>query len=243
MIRARFAAGVLVLVMTAACSGISDNRPRVVVFAASSLTASFRAIAALRPDLLVQFTFDGSPTLVEQLNAKPGIADVLATADEQTMATAVARGLVASPQVFATNTAVMIVPAGNPGHITGLDASLTGRKLVVCAPSVPCGAIARTVAANAGVALRPVSEEQKVADVTGKVASGEADAGIVFVTDAQGAGAKVEILPLPGADAVVASYPIALVSGSRSAQATVFVDLVTSTEGRRVLTSYGFGVR
>ena len=69
----------------------------------------------------------------------------------------------------------VIVPKGNPGHITGLDASLDGKKLVICAATVPCGAAAKTIAQNANFTLKPVSEEQKVTDVRGKVTSGEAD--------------------------------------------------------------------
>ena len=217
-------------------------KQKVVVFAAASLTAAFKELATQAPGLDISYTFDGSPTLVEQLNAKPDVADVLATADEPNMKKASDAQLIkAQPTIFATNTAVLIVPKDNPGKVTGLNDSLTGKKLVVCAPSVPCGAAARTIAQNAGYSLQPVSEEQKVTDVVGKVTSGEADAGIAFSTDAKSAGDKVATIPLPGADKVVSRYPLAVTAKStRPEAAAAFVQLVTGEKGRAVLTRYGF---
>lgn len=230
-----------------ALSGCSTPTPaapakqKVVVFAAASLTAAFQEIATQAPELDVTFTFDGSPTLVEQLNAKPDVADVLATADEATMKKAADATLVGAPAILATNTAVMIVPKDNPGKVTGLDGSLTGKKLVVCAPAVPCGAAARTISANAGFPLKPVSEEQKVTDVVGKVTSGEADAGIVFATDARTAGAKVLTIALPGADTALSRYPMAVTAKApHPAAAAAFVKVVAGDKGRAILASYGF---
>lgn len=232
--------------LTAACGGDSDDAgpgaDAVTVFAAASLTAAFQEIAAEHPELRVTFQFDGSPTLVEQLTAKPDAADVLATADRRTMATAVDAGLVdAQPAVFATNVGVLIVPRGNPGRVTGLDSSLDGAKLVICAETVPCGVTARAIAEAAGVRLRPVSEEQKVTDVRGKVESGEADAGIVFATDARSAGRSVETIALPGADRAATAYPIALVADAPHQEAgRAFVAAVTGPRGRAVLERHGF---
>ena len=243
-------AGCVLTLVLAGCGGArtaggaaSATEPRpVVVFAAASLTAAFQQIAATNPQLDVRFMFDGSPTLVEQLGARPDVADVLATADEVTMGKAAQAGLVAADQrLVATNTPVLIVPKGNPGRITGLDSSLAGKKLVVCAPAVPCGAAAWAVARNAGYDLRPVSEEQKVTDVLGKVTSGEADAGIVFSTDAKRAGDAVATLPLPGAERVVSRSVIALVTQARHPEAAAeFSRLVTGDTGRAVLASHGF---
>lgn len=217
-------------------------RTKVVVFAAASLTAAFKEIAAQSRELDIAYTFDGSPTLVEQLNAKPDVADVLATADEPNMKKASDAGLVdGTPKIFATNTAVLVTPADNPGKITGLDSSLDGKKLVICAATVPCGAAARTIARNAGFTLKPVSEEQKVTDVLGKVTSGDADAGIVFSTDAKGAQDKVKTIQLPGADKAVSRYPLAITAKApNSAGAKAFVDVVTGEKGRAILASYGF---
>lgn len=226
----------------AASPGTTARGAKVSVFAAASLTGAFTELAGLDPGLDIIFTFDGSPTLLDQVSAGAP-ADVLATADEATMARADRAGLLASaPEVFATNAAVLIVPAGNPAGITGLDASLDGRKLVLCAPTVPCGATARTIADAAGITLVPVSEEQRVTDVRGKVESGEADAGIVFATDARAAGAKVRTIQLPGADRAATRYPMALVAGARNAEgAAAFVKLVTSPSGHEILAKYGFG--
>ncbi|WP_342372941.1 molybdate ABC transporter substrate-binding protein [Propioniciclava soli] len=213
----------------------------VTVFAAASLTAAFTEIAALDPALAVTLSFDGSPTLVDQV-AAGAPADVLATADVTTMTRARDAGLLAGePVTFAANTAVLIVPRGNPGAVTGLDVSLEGRRLVVCAPTVPCGATAHAIADAAGVTLRPVSEEQKVTDVRGKVASGEADAGIVFATDALAAGDAVETLPLPGAAQAATTYPIAVVHDAPHPDAAAaFVALITGPDGRDVLAAHGF---
>ncbi len=226
----------------AASSPTRAEKQTLTVFAAASLTAAFTEIAELDPNLEVRYTFDGSPTLVDQIKGGAP-ADVLATADQATMTKALDAQLVQpDPTMFATNVGVLIVPQGNPGGITGLDASLDGKKLVMCAPAVPCGAVAANLAKEAGVTLKPVSEEQKVTDVRGKVASGEADAGIVFSTDAKAAGDVVETLELAGAANHATRYPISPVTASQNqAAAQAFIDLVTSPKGRAVLTEYGFG--
>lgn len=220
--------------------GAGAPRP-VTVFAAASLQAAFTEIARLDPMLAITFSFDGSPTLVDQVLAGAP-ADVLATADEATMTRAVQGGAAApDPAIFASNTGVLIVPRGNPAGITGLDASLSGRRLVVCAPAVPCGATARAIASAAGVTLRPVSEELKVSDVRGKVTSGEADAGIVFTTDARSAGDKVETIPLPGAERFATRYPITALNQAPHADAArAFVALVTGPRGQEVMARHGF---
>lgn len=216
---------------------------RLTVFAAASLKGAFTDIAALEPGLGVRFSFEGSSTLVDQL-AGGARADVLATADEATMARAREAGLLAGePTIFASNHLVLVVPTGNPGRVTGLDASLDGRKLVVCAPAVPCGAASAQLAQRLGVALKPVSQEQKVTDVLGKVGSGEADAGLVYVTDARGAAGRVDVVEVPGSEAVVNRYPIAaLKDAPAAAGAHRFVELVGSERGREVLRRYGFVV-
>ena len=114
--------------------------------------------------------------------------------------------------------------------------------MVVCAPEVPCGAASQQVAENAGLTLTPVSEEQSVTDVLNKVQSGEADAGLVYVTDVEAAGDAVEGIAFPGSEDVVNAYPIAPVAGSEEAElAAEFVDLVAGQDGRAVLQDFGFG--
>lgn len=227
-------------------AGSTSTTAKVTVFAAASLTDAFGRIATDHPELAVTFSFDGSNTLVDQL-AGGARADVFASADTKSMDLAAAEGLIDhSPTVFAKNVLVLIVPKGNPGKVTGLNESLTGRKLVVCAAGVPCGNATQTLARQLGVALKPVSEETKVTDVRGKVESGEADAGLVYATDAKAtdakaAGAKVETVPVPGADKVVNDYPIALVQGAANAAGgRAFINAVRSEQGRAALASYGF---
>ncbi len=246
----RLAAAAAAALVLAGCAGpapaASGTRTTVTVFAAASLNRAFDEVGtqfrAQHPGVDVTFSYLGSAELVDQLRGGAP-ADVFASADEATMAKAADAGLLAGPAtVFATNTLVLIAPAGNPAHVTGLDGSLAGRKLVVCAPQVPCGAATRTLARHLGVTLRPVSEEQKVTDVRGKVESGEADAGIVYTTDAQQAGAKVVTIALPGTERVVNRYPIGVTAHARQPEAArAFVAFVTSASGRDILARYGFG--
>jgi len=112
----------------------------------------------------------------------------------------------------------------------------------VCAPQVPCGAAARRLADVAGVRLAPDSEEQSVTDVLGKVASGEADAGLVYVTDVLAAGDRVEEVAVPEAARVVNDYPVTVLADAREdALAAELVDLLLGESGRRALERAGFG--
>lgn len=215
------------------------------VFAAASLKGAFTTIGAnytaAHPDTTVSFSFDGSSTLVDQLKGGAR-ADVFASADEANMTKATDASLISgTPTIFAANTLTLVVPPGNPGHVTGLDDSLTGAKLVICARGVPCGNATATLAMMRGVTLRPVSEEQKVTDVLGKVTSGEADAGIVYATDADSAGDKVMTVAIDGAESVINRYPIGVTASSTQLPAArAFVDYVTGPAGQAVLTDYGF---
>ncbi|WP_299021822.1 molybdate ABC transporter substrate-binding protein [uncultured Dietzia sp.] len=238
------AASVALVGATMLAGGAVDEASRTLtVFAASSLTGAFTEIAEDferdNPGVRVRLSFGGSSGLVDQI-AGGAPADVLASADTATMDRARAAGLVADdPQVFATNVLTLLTPPGNPAGITGLDGSLDGSRLVVCAPAVPCGASALALARAAGVALRPVSEESGATDVRGKVASGEADAGIAYVTDATAAGDRVERVEIAGAQVHPNRYAVAALE--RTELARGFVDAVTGAEGRAVLGSFGFG--
>jgi molybdate transport system substrate-binding protein len=135
------------------------------------------------------------------------------------------------------------VPPSNPAKIaTFADLAKPGVKTVICAPAVPCGAAAVAVETAAGVKLTPVSEENAVTGVLGKVSSGEADAGLVYVTDVKGAGASVTGITFPESSTAVNTYPIATVkAGSNSKLARAFIAFVTGTVGRSVLAAAGFG--
>ncbi len=242
------AAGALMLAPCSAPTVFDDTPEVLTVLAAASLTDVMTQLVADfeadHSDVQVAVSFAGSSTLASQvLEGAP--ADVLATADESTMALVEAE-LDIDPKIFATNTLTIAVPAGNPGGITGM-ASLSDAAvaLVTCAPQVPCGAATALVAEASGITLSPVSEESNVTDVLGKVASGETDAGLVYVTDLARADG-VEQVDLEHADAAVNRYPIAALpgaSGPPSQHAREFVAAVLSSEGRAVLADAGFGTR
>ena len=226
-------------------SGASQKATgKVTVLAAASLQKAFEEIEKTvekdNPGLDVTFDFQGSQDLVSSL-AGGNSADVLATANNSTMKTAAEQKLVGDQTEFATNVLTLIVPKGNPKKITGLDSSLDGANLVICAPEVPCGEATQKLSSALGVTLNPASEEQKVTDVRGKVESGEADAGIVYTTDAAAAKDKADKIDIPDGG-VVNHYPIAqTASPENAAGAKVFIDAVTGKTGQEVLAKYGFG--
>ena len=241
------AAGAMLL---AGCGGgaedPADDPVTLQVFAAASLQEPFEELGeqfeAEHEDVAVEFTFAGSSTLVEQIQ-QGAPADLFASADETNMDKLTGAGLeAADPVDFASNTLMIAVPAGNPAGITDL-ASLTGEvHLVVCAPEVPCGAATETVEEAADLEFEPVSEGQSVTDVLNKVTSGEADAGLVYVTDVAKAGDAVEGIEFPESQEAVNTYPITTVDGSANPElGQEFVDLVTGEEGQQVLAEHGFG--
>ena len=227
-----------------ASSGEGKATGKVTVLAAASLQGAFEEIEKTvekdNPGLDVTFDFQGSQDLVSSL-AGGNSADVLATANNSTMKTAAEQKLVGDQTEFATNVLTLIVPKGNPKKITGLDSSLDGANLVTCAAEVPCGEATKKLTNALGVTLNPVSEEQKVTDVRGKVESGEADAGIVYTTDAAAAKDKADKIDIPDGG-VVNHYPIAQTANPENAAgAKVFIDAVTGKTGQEVLAKYGFG--
>jgi len=219
----------------------------ITVFAAASLQRTFTELGGQyersHPGTTIRFSFAGSSDLASQIaNGAP--ADVFASADEATMAE-LARTDVATgwPRDFATNTLEIAVAPGNPHRIDGLrDLTSPDVQLVTCAAPVPCGAATEQVERAAGVTLRPVSEEQSVTDVLGKVASGQADAGLVYVTDVAGSGGRVDGVRFDESDQAVNTYPIGVLRESSNPElAASFATYVRSGEGRTVLADAGFG--
>lgn len=242
------AAAVAALALAAGACGSSTGaaNPPVTVFAAASLNGAFTELGRIyeqqHPGSTVDFNFGGSNSLLEQL-ANGARADVFASADQATMGKAAAAGLLdGDPDVFAANILTIVTPPGNPAGITSFaDLAKPGLSLVVCAPKVPCGAATAALATATATTLAPVSEESSVTDVLGKVTAGQADAGLVYVTDATAAGAKVTAVPFPEAATVVNEYPIAQVADSANPDGGGrFIDLVLSPEGRKVLQEAGF---
>lgn len=225
----------------------SESGPKIMVFAAASLKKSFTEIGERfttdNPGVAVEFSFAGSSDLVTQLTQGAG-ADVFASADTKNMdKVAKADMLSGEPVDFASNALTIAVAPGNPKKITSFkDLALPGLSVVVCAPTVPCGAAAQRVEQTAEVRLEPVSEESSVADVLNKVTTGQADAGLVYVTDVRAAGDKVTGVPFPESADAVNIYPIAVLKGSTQAdRAQKFVDLVTGEAGQKILGAAGFG--
>lgn len=238
-------------VALAGCStGTGDAGSTLTVYAAASLSEAFERIAgdfeSEHDGVDVRLSVAGSAGLVAQIQ-QGAPADVFASADTATMDALVADGLVDTPRTFATNTLQIAVPPGDPAGVASLqDLADPGLHLVVCAPEVPCGAATAAVVDHAGLTLRPVSEEQSVTDVLGKVTSGEADAGLVYVTDVIRGGDQVEGVAFPETAAAVNTYPIATVgrTGQTAAQAELaqaFVDAVLAEGGTTTLADLGFG--
>lgn len=244
------AACIVALLSLTACSSGTDSgsasgeKTTLTVFAAASLTEVFGEFAdeftKAEPDVDVKFSFGGSSDLVAQIS-EGAPADVIATADEKTMDTLAGEDLLAGqPSIFASNTLTLAVPDGNPGNIETSE-DFAGKDLVVCAPQVPCGAATQKWAKKNAVTLDPVSEENSVTDVLGKVSAGQADAGIVYVTDVARANGDVEEVELDGADKVINKYPAATVDASDNKDAAdAFVTFLASKEAARSLTDAGF---
>lgn len=240
------AAGAALLTGCTAAAPVAGPSPAetVTVFAAASLRPAFDEIAvafeAARPQArIAPISYDGSAVLAAQL-VEGAPADVFASADERTMATVVDAGLAGEPTVFATNTLVLAMPAGNPAGIGSLaDLADPAVTVVLCAAAVPCGAASQALLAGAGASVTPASEEQSVSAVLTKVLAGEADAGLVYATDVAGRDDVAVIVP-PGADEVISRYPIAALRDGGPA-ASAFVEFVAGSEGRGILAAHGFG--
>ncbi|MBN0041753.1 molybdate ABC transporter substrate-binding protein [Cellulosimicrobium cellulans] len=221
------------------------------VLAAASLRDVFTDLAAdfeaEHEGVTVTLSFAGSSDLGDQILAGAP-ADVFASADERTMTRVVDAGDASDPVAFATNTLTIVTPPGNPAGVEAFaDLGREDVKVVVCAPEVPCGAATDTVAEAAGVTVHRVSEEASVTDVLAKVTSGEADAGLVYVTDATLAGDDVDVVDVPETAAALNVYPIALVAAAEEAGpeqvelAQAWIDLVTGDAGQAALAAAGFG--
>ena len=213
----------------------------VTVFAAASLTESFndlaRAFEQRHPGTTVRLSYAGSQSLVAQIQqgARP---DLVVTADVTSMS-ALTSDLDGAPVVLARNALAVVTEKGNPKHLSALaDLGGPGLKVVLGAADVPVGRAASAALSAAAVKVEPVSRENDVKSVLAKVRLGEADAGIVYVTDLKSAGVDVGGFPFGGA---VNSYPAGLVKGAPDApggrELLVFAN---GPDGQAVLARYGF---
>jgi molybdate transport system substrate-binding protein len=242
----RTAALGLGLVLGAGAAGCGDDEPTLTVLAAASLTEPFSTLVERfeveHPGVRVSLVFESSATLAQMaVERAPG--DVLATADQRTMDRAESRGgTSAGAARFAGNVLVLAVPATNPAGIESLDdLDRPGVDYLTCVTTAPCGAAARDLLSRAGITRSPASQEVDVRAVLGKVMTGEADAGLVYRTDAISATDQVQSFTVPGADARPNTYWVARTANVADAElAQAWIDLLTGPEGRTVLARAGF---
>ncbi len=231
---------------TASSDAATDAESTLTVFAAASLTEAFDELAATfeaeHPSVDVILSFGGSAALAQQV-VEGAPVDVFASAAEPPMQAVVDAGLAADPVVFATNTLELVVPAGNPAGVTGLDELADADlRIALCDASVPCGAASAKLLEQEGVVAAPDTLESDVKAVLTKVSLGEVDAALVYRTDVIAAGDEVEGIEVPGAGSVVNRYPIAALTEADDADAAAdFVAFVTGDAGRAVLAEAGFG--
>ncbi len=231
----------------AACAvqdGAAAKLEHVTVFAAASLTDAFdtmgTAFSKAHPDVTIEFNYLASSDLAAQIE-QGAPADVFASADQISMQRVLDAELATEkPQVFAHNTLAIVVPEGNPGAIDALQ-DLAGEDLVIsiCNDECPAGRYALDIFARAGVEVMPDSYEVDVKGVVTRVAVGEADAGIAYITDVIAAGGSAEGVVIPERDNVVAAYSIVAIDGS-SPTASEFISFVLSPEGQGILRQHGF---
>ncbi len=218
----------------------------ITVFAAASLTDTFieigNAFTTKYSDAHVRFSFGASSDLANQIN-QGAPADVFASADQKNMDKLTsANNSAMNPAVFAKNSLSIIVAKGNPEGITKV-ADLANPDLIVvtCGPEVPIGKYSAEVFKNAGVTVTPKSYEQNVKGIVTKVTLGEADAGIVYVTDVLAATNQADGVEIPANINVIAQYPLTITKNSTNkAVAQVFINFVMSTQGQDILAGHGF---
>lgn len=240
---------------SAARAGATEAAPEraLVVFAAASLREAFTALgeelARAHPGVELTFNFAGSQELRTQLE-HGAAADVFAAADPRPMGALVREGLVAAPVVFARNEPVIVVAPEAAELVRGFADLPRAERIVVGAPEVPIGRYTLEVLERAErrfggelrarVEARVVSRELSVRQVLTKVRLGEAQAGIVYRTDAQAA-PELLVVELPPELAVVAEYPIAVMSEAAHPElARAWVELVRSEAGQAALRAAGF---
>lgn len=237
---------ILLVGSLSACHSSTRHARSLVVFAAASLRTAFTQIGerfkADNPGVDVKFDFAGSPDLATQLT-EGASADVFASADTAQMDKVANAGLLdADATNFAANTLVIVTAPGNPKNIGAFaDLAEPGLSVVVCQRPVPCGAATRRIEDSTGIQLHPVSEEPNVTDALNKVTTGQADAALVYVTDALNAGAKVATVKFPEAAGAVNVYPIAVLKKAPDlALAQKFLAMVTAEAGQQILDRSGF---
>jgi molybdate transport system substrate-binding protein len=216
------------------------------VSGAASLTGAFGQIdqdfTAANPGVKVTPTFDSSGTLSQQILSGAPV-DVFASADDANMKKVTDAGLAGTSTVFARNKLVIVTKPGNPKGVKQLSDLATVGVVSLCALEAPCGKYADQILRQANVTIPPdkITRGQNVKATLTAVTQGDADAAIVYVTDAKAAGAQVASVTIPDDQNAIASYPIAALKGSKSsAAAKAYVDYVLGADGQATLQKYGF---
>ncbi len=219
----------------------------IVVSAAASLTGTFPALGkefeTAHPGMTITFNFDSSGTLATQIiSGAP--ADVFASADNATMTKLSDAKLIdGAPVTFAKNQLAIVTKPGNPTHVTAVADLAQQHVVALCAETAPCGKYAAQILGKAGVTIptASITRGQNAKATLTAVSPGDADAGVVYVTDAKAAGSKVQVVSIPTDQNAVAIYPIATVSASTNkALARAFVQFVNSPDAQRELRAAGF---
>lgn len=248
--------GLLILAAACASPGTASAPQTLTVFAASSLLDAFaevgEAFEAANPGVAVVFNFDGSQSLRTQLE-QGAAADVFAPANQKEMEALISQSLISNnqSQTFVANQLVVILPSDNPANIQTLaDLAHPGLLLVLAAEEVPVGQYSREALGKLEAEFGPgfkdqvlaniVSEENNVKQVVAKVQLGEADAGIVYGSDAV-ASPDLGRLAIPAEYNVTANYPIAALTNAPNRDlAETFVAYVLSPDGQATLAKWGF---
>ena len=236
------------LIFSTACSSSPESQQRTTleVYAASSLATPFTyaglAYEKAHPEVKVKFNLGSSSDLARFIQ-EGAPADVFASADISNMEKIDAQELLDSKSIiFATNYLEIIVEKGNPLNITSLqDLAQPDLIFVTTDPEVPIGRYTAEVLNKAGVTITPDSFESNVKGIMLKVASGEADAGIVYHSEVIASDGQVEGIDIPSQFNIVAEYPIGIIKNSPNKKdAQNFIDFLLSSEGQSLLTKYGF---
>jgi molybdate transport system substrate-binding protein len=226
---------------------VAVKRTVITVSAAASLSKAYTELGKqfekANPSIKIRFNFASTSSLVSQIQSGAP-SDVFAAADLSSFDKLLASGnVVKSPKVFATNLMQLVVKPGNPLRISSVADLQKASVISLCAKNAPCGVYAATVLSRYGVAI-PESKISRGIDASATlnaVSTGDADAAMVYATDALLAKKQVTVVPIPVGKNVKAMYGIGVIRGSKNVkQAEAFVQFVLSPAGQKVLITFGF---
>jgi molybdate transport system substrate-binding protein len=250
-------AGLVVVALTAAaCSSSSSSSttttsPKlsgsITVSAASSLKMAFGQLGTMfqtaHPETTVSFNFGSSGTLATQIT-QGAPADVFASAAPKPMDTVQQAGLVlGKPVTFARNSLEIVVKPGNPLGIHSLSDLNKADVVAICVESAPCGSTANAALEKDGVTIptAKITIGQDVDSTLAAVTTGDADAAIVYVTNAESVGSQGVGIPIPASMNVTTSYPIAAIKTTQDkALSAAWIAYVLGPTGQKVLRAASF---